>query len=87
MLTKQEKTEVVQRYSPEGKNTGSSAVQIAILSRRIGQVSEHLKGHLEDHASRRGLLRMVGKRRSLLRYLQRSDRAVYEKIAAEFNLR
>ena len=69
------------------KDTGSPEVQIALLTERIGQLTEHLKTHKKDHASRRGLLMMVGKRSSLLKYLTRTDRERYQKIIGRLGLR
>lgn len=69
------------------KDTGSPEVQIALLTERIGQLTEHLKTHKKDHASRRGLLMMVGKRSSLLKYLTSTDRERYQKIIGRLGLR
>ena len=84
MLRKDEKTAVIEANSTHEKDTGSPEVQIAILTRRINDLTEHLKNNKKDHHSRRGLLKMVGKRRNLLGYLKKKDieryRAVIEKL-------
>ena len=69
------------------KDTGSADVQIATLTTRINQLSEHLKGHVKDHSSRRGLLKMVSRRNSLLKYLTREDRTRYQQIIGRLGLR
>jgi small subunit ribosomal protein S15 len=73
-LTKEKKTGLIGAYQLHGADTGSPEVQIAILSERIGYLTEHFKTHAKDHHSRRGLLKMVGKRRRLLDYLKKKDR-------------
>jgi len=70
-----------------GKDTGSADVQVALLTRRIGQLTGHLKSHAKDHSSRRGLLKMVAQRRSLLDYLSRSQAERYKKLIDGLNLR
>ncbi|MBR6102726.1 MAG: 30S ribosomal protein S15 [Ruminococcus sp.] len=84
MLRKDEKTAVIEANRTHEKDTGSPEVQIAILTRRINDLTEHLKLNKKDHHSRRGLLKMVGKRRNLLGYLKKKDieryRAVIEKL-------
>ncbi len=84
-----ENTETVdiKQFQLHGKDTGSADVQIALLTRRIGQLTEHLKAHAKDHASRRGLLKMVAQRRSLLDYLSRSQAERYKKLIDKLNLR
>ena len=72
-LTKDEKTEIIAEYARTEGDTGSAEVQIAVLTKRIADLTEHLKTHKQDHASRRGLLKMVGRRRRLLEYLKRED--------------
>ena len=69
------------------KDTGSADVQVALLTRRIAQLTEHLKSHAKDHSSRRGLLKMVAQRRSLLDYLNRSKSERYKKVIDKLNLR
>lgn len=84
MLRKEEKTAVIEANRKHDTDTGSPEVQIAILTKRINDLTEHLKVHKKDHHSRRGLLKMVGKRRNLLNYLIKTDieryRAVIEKL-------
>ena len=72
-MTKERKQEVINTYKREEKDTGSPEVQIALLTERINELTEHLKIHKKDNHSRRGLLKMVGKRRSLLNYLAKTD--------------
>lgn len=78
---------VVQDYRTHEKDTGSAEVQIAMLTEKITALSEHLKGHVQDHHSRRGLIMMVGKRNRLLRYLQQTDRDQYQAIIGRLGLR
>ena len=84
MLLKEEKTAVIEANKTHENDTGSPEVQVAILTRRINDLTEHLKIHKNDHHSRRGLLKMVGHRRNLLNYLKKKDinryRAVIEKL-------
>ena len=83
-MTKERKQEIISTYRRDGKDTGSSEVQIALLTARINHLTDHLKTHPKDHHSRRGLLKMVGQRRNLLGYLQKKDinryRAIIEKL-------
>ena len=83
-MLKEEKTAIIREYARHEGDTGSPEVQIAVLTNRINALTEHLKVHKRDHHSRRGLLKMVGQRRSLLNYLQDSDieryRATIEKL-------
>jgi small subunit ribosomal protein S15 len=81
------KLETIEQYQSHQSDTGSPEVQIALLSQRIAHLTEHLKVHHKDHHSRRGLLKMVGKRRSLLDYLRRKDLDRYQKIIASLGLR
>lgn len=83
----EQKEGVIQSFSKHEGDTGSAEVQIALLTRRINQLSEHLKDHKKDHHSRRGLLKMVGRRRRLLRYLQNHDIERYRLILGELGLR
>ena len=84
MLLKEEKQTIMQEYALHEGDTGSPEVQIAVLTKRINDLTEHLKIHKKDHHSRRGLLKMVGKRRGLLNYLIKTDinryRAIIEKL-------
>ena len=86
-LTIENKNQIVSDYKTHDKDTGSPEVQIALLTRRITELTEHLKTHKKDHSSRRGLLKMVGKRNSLLKYLTREDRTRYQQIIGRLGLR
>ncbi len=86
-LTAQAKSGVIQEFRNSDGDTGSPEVQIALLTTRILELTEHLKANKKDHASRRGLLKMVGRRASLLAYLTRTDRTRYKKIIARLGLR
>ncbi len=83
----EQKTGIVSEYKIHDKDTGSPEVQIALLTTRINELTEHLKTHKKDHSSRRGLLKMVGRRNSLLKYLTREDRARYLRIIQRLGLR
>ena len=87
MLRKEEKTEVIVNNQLHDHDTGSPEVQIAILTKRINDLTEHLKVHKQDHHSRRGLLKMVGHRRNLLAYLQKKDIERYRSIIARLGIR
>ena len=86
-LTTQQKTEIIAEHKRGDSDTGSAEVQIALLSKRISDLTEHLKAHKKDHASRRGLLMLVGRRRRLLEYLKREDIERYREIVARLGLR
>ncbi|HZN66486.1 MAG TPA: 30S ribosomal protein S15 [Tepidisphaeraceae bacterium] len=86
-ITAEEKTKILSDYKIHEKDTGSPEVQIALLTKRITELTEHLKTHKKDHSSRRGLLKMVGKRNSLLKYLTREDRTRYQQIIGRLGLR
>jgi small subunit ribosomal protein S15 len=86
-ITAEEKTQIVSDYKIHEKDTGSPEVQIAILTKRINELTEHLRTHKKDHSSRRGLLKMVSKRNSLLKYLTREDRTRYLQIIGKLGLR
>ncbi|HEY1687144.1 MAG TPA: 30S ribosomal protein S15 [Tepidisphaeraceae bacterium] len=86
-VTNEAKTKIVSEYKIHDKDTGSPEVQIAILTTRINELTEHLKTHKKDHSSRRGLLKMVGKRNSLLKYLTVQDRARYQRVISRLGLR
>jgi small subunit ribosomal protein S15 len=86
-LTKEEKLEIVGKHGKHGADTGSSDVQVALLTRRINELTEHLRTHKKDHHSRRGLLKLVGRRRRLLDYLQRTDLEGYRALIKELGLR
>jgi small subunit ribosomal protein S15 len=86
-LTKERKQELIGQYGQKDGDTGSAEVQIALLTERINHLTEHLREHGKDHHSRRGLLMMVGKRRRLLRYLERADLDRYRKVVSDLGLR
>ncbi len=86
-MLKTEKTEIITKYARHEGDTGSPEVQIAVLTSRINNLTEHLRNNNKDHHSRRGLLKMVGQRRSLLGYLQKIDIERYRAIVAELGLR
>lgn len=87
MLLKEEKTAVIDQNKLHDGDTGSPEVQIAILTRRINDLTEHLKIHKKDHHSRRGLLKMVGHRRGMLNYLKKKDIERYRTIIAKLGIR
>ncbi|MBL8031177.1 MAG: 30S ribosomal protein S15 [Candidatus Doudnabacteria bacterium] len=87
MLTKQDKDGIIKKYRTHKDDTGSPEVQIAILTREIELVSEHLKVHRKDNHSRRGLLKMVGNRRRLLRYLRQEDAKRFDKLVDRLKLK
>ena len=86
-LTKEKKSELIGKYGRGDKDTGSAEVQIALLTARVNELTEHLRTHKKDHHSRRGLLMLVGKRRRLLNYLQRTDLDRYRALIKELGLR
>ena len=86
-LTKDDKTQIITEYARSDGDTGSADVQIAVLTKRIADLTEHLKTHKQDHASRRGLLQMVGRRRRLLEYLRNEDIERYRALIARLGLR
>jgi small subunit ribosomal protein S15 len=86
-LTKEAKTQIIQEHGRSAGDTGSAEVQIAVLTRRISDLTDHLKVHKQDHHSRRGLLMLVGRRRRLLEYLRREDIERYRAIVADLGLR
>lgn len=86
-MLKEEKTAVIQEYAMHEGDTGSPEVQIAVLTKRINSLTEHLRTHKKDHHSRRGLLKMVGHRRSLLNYLQKNDIERYRTIIEKLGIR
>jgi small subunit ribosomal protein S15 len=86
-LTQDRKQEIVARWGAGAEDTGNTRVQIALLTARINDLTEHLRTHRKDHHSRRGLLMLVGKRRRLLNYLQRNDLDAYRELIRELGLR
>lgn len=87
MLTKENKQKIITEYGLNDKDTGSTEVQIALLTARIQDLTEHFKTHKKDHSSRRGLLKLVGQRRTLLKYLKKKDLDSYRTILKKLNLR
>ncbi len=87
MLTKEQKEELIIGYQLHRTDTGSPEVQVAILSHRIGYLTEHFKSHKKDHHSRRGLLKLVGQRRRLLDYLKRIDFGRYKELIGRLGIR
>lgn len=87
MLTKEKKQKVVTEFRTSDKDTGSPEVQIAILTTRINELTDHFKDHPKDHASRRGLLKMVGNRSALLKYIGKKDIKRYKEIINKLGLR
>ncbi|MDR3754304.1 MAG: 30S ribosomal protein S15 [Terracidiphilus sp.] len=87
MLAREQKTTIIENYKTHTSDTGSPEVQIALLSERIGQLTDHFRAHKKDHASRRGLLMMVSRRRGLLDYLKKYDTERYKAVVAKLGLR
>ena len=87
MISKEAKAGIIEKYKRDEKDTGSPEVQIALLTERINELTEHLKVHKKDNHSRRGLLKMVGKRRNLLNYLAKKDINRYRTIIEQLGLR
>ena len=86
-VTSERKRELVGKFGRSEQDTGSAEVQVALLTERINELTEHLREHRKDHHSRRGLLMLVGKRRRLLQYLERSDVERYRALVADLGLR
>jgi small subunit ribosomal protein S15 len=86
MLDKKAKRKIINKFRAHDSDTGSSQVQIAILTEEIARLAEHLKKHKHDHSSRRGLLKKVGERRRLLKYLQKEDKNTFEDLAKKLKL-
>ena len=86
-LGKDQKIDIIKEFGSNDKDTGSTEVQIALLTTRIKELTEHFKVHKKDHASRRGLLKLVGQRRKLLKYLKKTDLEGYRAILKRLNLR
>ncbi len=87
MVTKEQKQELIVKFGGDEKNTGSAEVQIALLTARINDLQKHFKANPKDHASNRGLLKMVGQRRRLLKYIKNNDIEKYRSLIAELGLR
>lgn len=86
-ITKERKEEIVENYGGSKEDTGSTEAQIAIFTERINDLTEHLKDHGQDHASRRGLLKLVGKRKRLLTYLRKKDIEKYRELISDLGIR
>ncbi len=86
-LTQERKQELIERFGDSAQDTGKAEVQVALMTERINQLTEHLRTHGKDHHSRRGLLMLVGRRRRLLNYLQRDDLERYRSLIRELGLR
>ncbi len=86
-LSTEQKKDIIQRFGGDDADTGSTRVQIALLTHRINDLTEHFRTHAKDHHGRRGLLKMVGRRRRLLEYLRRTDVEAYRAILEELGLR
>ena len=86
-LTKEQKEEIIKKYAKSENDTGSSEVQIAILTQEINELTDHLKVHIHDHHSRRGLLKKVGQRRNMLQYLAKKDIQSYRELIKKLGLR
>ncbi len=87
MLTKQAKNGIIKDFETHDGDTGSPEVQVALLTKRINELTEHLKVHRKDHASRRGLLKMVGTRSALLKYMNKKDVKRYQEVISRLGLR
>ena len=86
-ITKEQKTEIITKHGKSATDTGSPEVQIAILTKRVEQLTEHFRSHTKDYHSRLGLIKMVGRRRRLLDYLKRKDFGRYQRIIARLGIR
>ena len=86
-ITKEEKDKIIEEYHRHDKDTGSPEVQVAILSRRISHLTDHLRTHKHDESSRRGLLKLVGQRRRHLNYIKRKDAAAYLELTDKLGIR
>jgi len=86
-MTKEEKAEIIKKHGSNNNDSGKTEVQVALLTKRINDLTEHFNKHAKDHHSRRGLMMMVGKRRRLLDYLAKKDIARYRSIIKELNIR
>lgn len=87
MISKYKKSQIINEFKIHEKDTGSTEVQVAVLTERINELNEHLKVHKKDHHSRRGLLKMVGRRRNLLRYLKNKDIEKYRELIEKLGIR
>lgn len=87
MLTKEEKLEIIEKYGKDEKDTGSVEVQIAMLTQRIRELTDHLKSHKNDVSSRRGMYKLIGQRSGFLKYLKKKDIESYRNLIKELNIR
>lgn len=87
MVSKEKKAQIIAEYGRQAGDTGSPEVQVALLTARINELTEHLKNNQKDHHSRRGLLKMVGQRRGLLEYLKKNDVEAYRSLIARLGIR
>jgi small subunit ribosomal protein S15 len=87
MITTQKTAEIVNKFGGNAKNSGSVEVQVAILTERINNLAPHFEKNSKDHSGKRGLMKMIGQRRTLLKYLAKTDEARYNKLIAELGLR
>ena len=87
MVTKEATAGLVEKFGKAAKDTGSVGVQVAVLTARINDLTNHFEKHSKDHSGKRGLMRMIGKRRSLLRYLSTRDEAGYQKLIGDLGIR
>lgn len=87
MITKEKKNEVISGYRVHERDTGSVEIQVALLTQKINELTPHFKSHIKDHHSRRGLLKMVGRRRSLLDYLKELDSGRYQSLIERLSIR
>ncbi len=87
MLTKRKKDRIIEKFKTHAKDTGSSQVQIAILTEEVKELTKHLKEHTHDYSSRRGLIKKVNERKKLLRYLRKEDPKAWEKLVKELKLK
>ena len=87
MLSKEKKQEIIEEYRKHQDDTGSAQLQVALLTHKINELTDHLRDHPHDHHSRRGLLKMVGKRKRLMNYLEDNEPEQFEKLREELNIR
>ncbi|MFN7182004.1 MAG: 30S ribosomal protein S15 [Planctomycetota bacterium] len=87
MLEQEEKREIIKKFARHDKDTGSPEVQIALFTERIKQITEHLKEHPKDFSSRRGLIKLVGQRNALLKYISKNKKDIYNKLIEELGLK
>ncbi len=87
MLDKNTKEKIIKKFKTHENDTGSPEVQIAILTEEVKRLTEHLKSHKQDHSSRRGLLKKIGERKRLLKYLQKEDEEAFKNVSSKLNLR